>query len=269
MLRFQFAVVLVSVLAGAASLAVADGRGVTMPAIRPAPPATIPFALKGQATVTRGLPAAREKTSPDASSKVAVFNMVAVMREYRKAKYQIYKLGESKKKQTEEMSELKLEYTQLQKNVLTERNAEKKEAMQARMVDLARDIEDMNRQIEKRLNADAEKVIVELYDEIKEVVDGLAEENGFDIVFTYPDAATPEEMKSAYMKELKLKPAAALPFYVSRRIDLTQQVISELNTRNPSPDPPVAQPSVQPRGTNPRYPLPKSAPQATIPKAMD
>ena len=85
----------------------------------------------------------------------------------------------------------------------------------------------------KLLNDEASKIISKLYDEIKMVVDKTAEMNAYHIVFAYPDAVTPEEQANPYLKELKLKPPAAQPFFVSKQVDITGIVVQTLNAWYP------------------------------------
>jgi Skp family chaperone for outer membrane proteins len=180
---------------------------------------------------------------------IAVFNMVTVMKEYKKAKYQVYLLTEKRKQMSAEITPLKAEYVRLQNDIQIQQNPAIKEANQKKMVELGRQIEDKTRDIDKRLNDEASLVIATLYDEIKTVVDKTAEMNGYHIVFAYPDAAGPEEAKNAYMKELKLKPPAAQPFYVAKHVDITGVVVQTLNGWFPSPDPPAMPPAANPPQT--------------------
>ena len=181
---------------------------------------------------------------------IAVFNMVAVMKDYKKAKYKVWELSEEKKKLTAGLTGKKAEYVDLQQKVQIQQDPNVKDQMQKRMVVLARELEDANREIQKRLDEQATVIIGSLYDEIKLVVDKTAEMNGYHIVFAYPDAAGPEEAKSPYMKELKLKPPAAFPFFVSKHVDITAIVVQTLNTWYPSQDPPPPTPQ-QPAAGNP------------------
>src|SRR5262249_20514507 len=85
-------------------------------------------------------------------------------------------------------------------------------------------------------NDEASTIISGLYDDIKKVVDATADMNGYHLIFAYPDAVTEEEKKNPFLKELKLKPPAAQPFYVARHVDLTGIVIDTLNKWNPPVD---------------------------------
>ena len=86
---------------------------------------------------------------------------------------------------------------------------------------MSRKIEDEDRKINKALNDEASAIISKLYDQIKTVVDKTAEMNGYHIVFAYPDAVTAKEMNDPMIKELKLKPPAAQPFFVAKHVDMT------------------------------------------------
>ncbi|HEV3439709.1 MAG TPA: OmpH family outer membrane protein [Gemmata sp.] len=178
------------------------------------------------------LPSAAPSTS---EQKIAAFNMAAVMKEYGKANYQVYLLNEEKKKMSADLVALQAKYLKNQQDIQNQQDAGLKEQIQERQVELTRQIEDKNHIINKKMNEKATKIISSLYDEIKEEVDKMAEQNGYDIVFAYPDARSPEELKSAYVKELKLKPPAAQPFFLTKSVDLTDAVIKGLNTRNPAP----------------------------------
>ncbi|QJW96310.1 OmpH family outer membrane protein [Frigoriglobus tundricola] len=172
-----------------------------------------------------GAPAAAPVTRPT----VAVFNMAAVMRDFGQAKYQVYALNNKKSELSKNLLVWRSEYIQHQQDLQKNPQHPEKEIKQQLMVKLARQIEDEDRRINKQLNDDASAIIGDLYDKMKTVVDKVAEMNGYHIVFAYPDAVTAEELKSPYIKELKLKPPAAQPFYVAPHADITNVVVMTLN----------------------------------------
>jgi Skp family chaperone for outer membrane proteins len=180
--------------------------------------------------------------APPATARptVAVFNMAAVMRDYGKAKYQVYMLNKKRNELSKDLVAWRSEYIKLQQDIQDPKVIpEVRDQMSKRMLDLARKIEDKDREVNKALNDDATAIISQLYDDIKTVVDKTAEMNGYHIVFAYPDAVTKDELNSAMVKELKLKPPAAQPFYVARHVDLTGVVIQTLNAWYPSPPVPA------------------------------
>ena len=172
-----------------------------------------------------GAPPAAPATRPT----VAVFNMAGVMRDFGQAKYQVYLLNQKKNAMSKKLLDMRGEYIGHQKDLQINPNNPKKDEIAQRMLALTRLIEDEDRNINKQLNEDASAIIGDLYDKIKTVVDKTAEMNGYHVVFAYPDAVTPEELKSSYIKELKLKPPAAQPFYVAAHADITGVVVKTLN----------------------------------------
>lgn len=170
--------------------------------------------------------------APATRPTVAVFNMAGVMRDFGQAKYQVHLLNVKKNDMSKQLLAWRGEYIQIQQDIQKAgpNGPPDKEAKVQRMLALSRAIEDEDRKINKQLNDDASKIIGDLYDKIKMVVDKTAEMNGYHVVFAYPDAVTAEEMNSPYIKELKLKPPAAQPFYVAPHADITGIVVRTLNT---------------------------------------
>jgi len=160
---------------------------------------------------------------------VAVFNMAAVMRDYDKAKYQVYLLNKIRVERSANLAKLRSEYIKLQGEVPKQLDPGQKDKMTKDLVDISRKYEDEEKKVNKELNDEASKIISKLYDEIKVVVDKTAEMNAYHVVFAYPDAVTEEEKSNAYLKELKLKPPAAQPFYVNPQVDITGVVVKTLN----------------------------------------
>jgi len=174
-----------------------------------------------------GAPAAA--AAPVTRPTIAVFNMAAVMRDFGQAKYQVWALNNKKSDMSKGLLAMRGEYIQHQQDLQKNPQHPEKEIKQQRMLTLTRMIEDEDRKINKQLNDDASTIIGDLYDKMKTVVDKVAEMNGYHIVFAYPDAVTAEELKSPYIKELKLKPPAAQPFYVAPHADITNVVVMTLN----------------------------------------
>jgi Skp family chaperone for outer membrane proteins len=183
-----------------------------------------------------GAPPAGAPPAPVARPTIAVFNMAAVMRDFGQAKYQVWLLNNKKTEMSKNLVIWRGEYIQHQQDLQKNPNHPEKEAKAQRMLQLARQIEDEDRKINKQLNDDASAVIADLYDKMKTVVDKTAEMNGYHVVFAYPDAVTAEELKSPYIKELKLKPPAAQPFYVAPHADITAVVVKTLNAWYPPLD---------------------------------
>ncbi len=190
---------------------------------------------------------------------VAVFNMAAVMRDYGKAKWQVYQLNQKRLQMSGDLMKFRDQYIKTQTDMQKATDPKIKEAMSVQMLELARHIEDEDRKINKALNDEASTIISGLYDDIKKVVDATAEMNGYHLVLAYPDAVTPEEKANPYLKELKLKPPAAQPFFVAAQVDLTKLVVDTLNKWNPSPAVPAGA-QEPPSGVPGAAPAPGAAP---------
>ncbi|MBX9626637.1 MAG: OmpH family outer membrane protein [Gemmataceae bacterium] len=173
---------------------------------------------------------------PSAAPTVVVFNMAAVMRDFAKAKYQVHLLAKRREAVSRELVGWRAEYTKLQEDVTSATDPTAKDAIGREMTVLYRKIEDKGKEIDKALNDEASAVISKLYDEIKGVVDAIATTNGYHLVLAYPDAVTEEEQKNPYLRELKLKPPAAQPFFVHPRADITAEVTRRLNAEHPPLD---------------------------------
>lgn len=196
---------------------------------------------------------------------VAVFNMASVMRDFGKAKWQVYQLNEERKGMSGDLVKWRAEYIKLQQGIQAAPDPAVKEKLGKDMLELARKIEDKDRDINKVLNDKASTIISGLYDDIKLVVDKTAEMNGYHLVFAYPDAVTEDEKKNPYLKELKLKPPAAQPFFVHPQVDVTGVVVQTLNTWHKAP--PVPAGADMPAGPPGAPGVPGGPPAVGVPPA--
>ncbi|MBX9582771.1 MAG: OmpH family outer membrane protein [Gemmataceae bacterium] len=180
---------------------------------------------------------ARAGGLPPAAPTVAVFNMAAVMRDYEKAKYQVYLLGKKRDALSDgDLNTWRAEHLKLQNEAKAAKEPAVKDGIEREVAELQRKIEDKGREVDKALNDAASVIISELYDDIQGVVDATATANGYHVVLAYPDAVTDEEKRNPYLKELKLKPPAAQPFYVAKSADITAEVTRRLNAEHPPLD---------------------------------
>jgi Skp family chaperone for outer membrane proteins len=225
------------------------------------------------ASVSPGTAKPAEERKPDGGDrpnvapahKTAVFNMAAVMRDFGQAKYQVWLLNNKKAELSRNLVVWRGEYVEHQQALQKNPNHPDKEEKAERMLTLARMIEDADRKINKQLNDDASAIIADLYDKMKAVVDEIADRHGFQLVLSYPDAVTPEELKSPYIKELKLKPPAAQPFHVAPEIDITARVVKALNEKYPPLDPKTKEPVDVTRLPEIAAPSAPSTPPAPVP----
>jgi Skp family chaperone for outer membrane proteins len=163
--------------------------------------------------------------------KTGYFNMAKVMREYKRAKTSVERLNKKKTRLAANLGALKAMRDELGAAARRTTDADQKFDLEQELIVVSRRIEDTDREINKILNDRASLIIVELYDEMYAVTAAIAREHNLSAVLAYPDAVTPEERESAYIKELKLKPPAAQPFFLDRAVEYSDEIIRRLNDK--------------------------------------
>jgi Skp family chaperone for outer membrane proteins len=176
-------------------------------------------------------PAPAPAAPPPAASRptVAVFNIVDVIRNYNFAKNHMALLNDKRTKMSAELIKWRKDYLEKQQQLQQAATPQIKDDLSKQLVELARKIEDKDREIAKVINEEGSKVIAQIHDHIKTVVDRIALPNGSHVVFAYPELTTPEEANRIENKEMKLRPPAAQPWYVAPQVDLTKMVVDTLN----------------------------------------
>lgn len=166
--------------------------------------------------------------------KTGYFNMAAVMRESQRAKTSVSRLNDRKGRMSSNLIGLKAMYIEIQaaaQKAQASRDVTAVQQFQRDLVNLARRIEDLDRDINKLLNNQASEIIVEIYDEIHAVAVEMSKEHGLHALLSFPDAVTPEDAANPAIKELKLKPPACQPFYLDPSVDYTGELIQRLNAK--------------------------------------
>jgi Skp family chaperone for outer membrane proteins len=175
--------------------------------------------------------------APKASGKVAVFNVARVMKDYQKWQYYAKVMNDKRVAAAGELGKVRNEITDLQDRIQKEPIQAKKDEMTKIMVDKQRQFEDRERGIRKQLDEESAAHLKTLFQEIQACVKACVEANGYDLVFAYPDATTVEETSSPLYYDLKLRPSAAMPFYVAPSADMTEILVATLNKHFPAPAP--------------------------------
>lgn len=188
------------------------------------------------------------------SGKVAVFNVAKVMKDYQRWQYYAAMMNQKRTAAAGELGKLRGEITKLQEDIQKEPIKQKQEEMAKVLVNKQREFEDKERQVRQQLDTESAGYLKNLFTEIQRAVVAIVEQNGFDVVFAYPDAITKEEMDSPLYYDLKMRPQAAMPFYVSPSADMTGVLVETLNKNFPPPGP------IQPAGGTQPAPPPMTPP---------
>ncbi len=186
--------------------------------------------------------------------RIAVFNVAKVMKDFEKWQYFAATMSNKRIQVAGELGKYRAEIQDLDKRLQTEVRKEEQEVIQRAMIAKQREFDDKERSIRKQLDDESSIHLKTLFSDIDRSVKAIVTANDYDIVFAYPDAVTAEEANSPMYYDIKMRPPAAMPFYVSKTVDMTPILIQTLNT---SFKPPAAIPAPLPApaavgGTQPK-----------------
>ncbi|CAN5512835.1 hypothetical protein BH11PLA2_BH11PLA2_09130 [soil metagenome] len=201
--------------------------------------AVVPAGMLITREVSAQAPAAgTAATAPAVPSRgTAVFNVPKVMREYQKWQYFAQEVNKDRTEKAALLAKKQNEMIDLENRRKVETIKSKQDEMAQQLTVLQRQLEDMEKTARKEIDDKSMSHLRTLFGELRQVVDAVATTNGFELVLAYPDASTPEELSSPMYLEMKLRTPAAMPFYVSKNIDITSVVIETLNKNFPAPKP--------------------------------
>ncbi len=169
------------------------------------------------------------------TGRVAVFNVAKVMRDYKKWQHYAGVMNQKRVAASADLGKLRNEIAEMQKQMQAETLTDKQEAIAKAAIVKQREFEDKEKMYRKALDEESAGYLRNLYSEIQQCVKAIVDMNGFDIVMAYPDAVSQEELSSPLYYDLKLRPQAAMPFYVSPAADMTDPLIATLNNSFPAP----------------------------------
>jgi len=167
--------------------------------------------------------------------RIAVFNAAKVMSEFQKWKYWSVTMVNKRIASSGELAKLRAEMTDIQKQAEKETRQTEREKLVQMLLDKQRQWEDMDRQAKNRIDEEAASHLKVLYSDIQRAVAAFVQSNGYDIVFAYPDAISPSDKERPEYIQSMVLPGGAMPFHVSKSVDLTDSLIALLNKSFPAP----------------------------------
>lgn len=169
--------------------------------------------------------------------RIAVFNAAKVMSEFQKWKYWSVTMVNKRISSSGELAKIRAEIMDLEQRAQKEPQKPKQEELVQMMLAKQRQWEDLDRQTKNRIDEEAAGHLKILYSDIQRAVAAFVQSNGYDIVFAYPDAITPEDKQRPEYIQSMVLPGGAMPFHVSKSVDLTDSLIALLNKSFPPPGP--------------------------------
>jgi Skp family chaperone for outer membrane proteins len=181
--------------------------------------------------------AAPEAQPPARSGgKIAVFNVAKVMKNYQRWQYFAKVMNDKRVAASGDLGKLRNDIATMQAEAQQATTPKTRQDELAKLVVAKqREFEDKERTVRKMLDEESSNYLRGLFTEIQKAVKAIVDTNGFDLVMAYPDATTAEEMNSPMYFDLKMRPPAAMPFYVSQQADMTDVLVLTLNKNFPPP----------------------------------
>ena len=179
-------------------------------------------------------PGGAPPVSPTTGRDVAVFNMAKVQKEFQKWDVFTKQLQAMRTEEAKKLAVMQQSIAEI-KTKLENPATLNKDVLEREGVALARQFQDKDAEVRKKIDKMSTDYLQTLHDDIRRVVDAVAKANNFGLVMAYPDATTPEEQRSPVYFDMKLRPTAAMPFYVAPGNDITEAVVATLNKHCPPP----------------------------------
>jgi Skp family chaperone for outer membrane proteins len=184
-------------------------------------------------------------------TRVATVNMLVVMKGYKKFdifRQEMETLAKPYKDEAKKLGDMYKGW----KAVAEDPKKTEKERTDAQeyLVRLKRQMEDNSAQASKILGAREDEKVVQIYREIQDAVKRYALSNGIHVVMQYTEMTSEPEIYTAANIKRKLQSAqvgACTPMYIADGVDISQAVVSMLNTpfTAAAPAAPAAGPSGQ------------------------
>ena len=112
---------------------------------------------------------------------------------------------------------------------------DKREQIEKRMVELKRLIEDNKQDANKALVKKQEEQLRILYMDIRTVVERLAQSRGFEMVLHFNDAVTQQDYWNPQNIARKMQAGALMPMYYVGSLDISNDVVTTLNSTYKAP----------------------------------
>lgn len=180
-------------------------------------------------------------------TRVAVVNINSVLKNYNKAQALNSSIKTKVQSYAERMNKLKEEVAKIQAELpKPTTTATLREQYEKQVVMLQRQLQDLDNEARKVISADQASIAVQIFKEIEQVINAVALQNNFDLVLSFPDSTTKDDLYSQDNVVRKLASQAAIPIFYKKHIDLTDAVITTLNISFPAPPPTPGAPAILP-----------------------
>jgi Skp family chaperone for outer membrane proteins len=163
-------------------------------------------------------------------TKVAVFNLTYVVKNYEKFKAFQEDLKASVTPFQGKDAAYKADADKFAKELQGPNvTQDRREQIEKQLTELKRKIEDNKQEAQKALVKKQESQLVILYGDVRTVVEKVAASRGFEMVLHFNDATTQQEYWAAPNIMRKMQAGALMPMYWSSSLDISVDIVSTLN----------------------------------------
>jgi Skp family chaperone for outer membrane proteins len=166
-------------------------------------------------------------------TRVALINMVQVLKNYKKAQSFEGQIRERAKVMEGQLKPYQEKLTKLRdemNNPVT--TPQRKEQAAAEAKKLAFEGQQKEEELKKELIKINNDYVKQVYKEVEETVSGYARANNYELVLFYNDVVTAEDFYHPETIKRKLQlPAALMPMMVSPGMDISDMIVNTLNAR--------------------------------------
>ncbi|HTU22160.1 MAG TPA: OmpH family outer membrane protein [Gemmataceae bacterium] len=176
--------------------------------------------------------AENQAKKPEPRTRIGLLNLTCVIKNYNK-----YKRFQEEIKAIVEPFQHRDAKLRDQLNKLKAKNENGvgllKKELEKKRKEIQRQLEDNSAEAKKILGKRSDDEMKILYKDVEEAVERYAAAHGLDLVLHYNDAVTKEDFYSARNIARKLNTGALMPLYMVSGIDISTEIVDDLNQRSP------------------------------------
>lgn len=173
----------------------------------------------------------KKKSAP--RTRIGLFNLTFVIKNYGKYKQFQEEIRKAAAPFQERESELRSELKDLQAKA-AQKEPEQRKELERQFQDLQRKLQENTGKAQQKLGKRNEEVMKIIYKEVEEAAERYATAHDLDLVLHYNDAAAKEDNENAQSVARKLGIPALLPSYMVPGMDISTEIVTDLNQRNPA-----------------------------------
>jgi Skp family chaperone for outer membrane proteins len=168
--------------------------------------------------------------------RIAYVNIVKILWEFKKATYEGKKIAAKRLEYAAKITPLKDKLKAKNEEIQSSNDAKERATLKKEATALNAEIEKIEIEAQKVLGAMTDELMVEVYQNIRDVTADLAKQRNLDVIEFYPDVRSADDEKKPQTAQLKLQTPALTPLYIRKELLVTDDVLEMLNRKYPPHD---------------------------------